>query len=116
MALALILGARVGMPEPDLRAFVFTTLALMNVGLIVINRSFRSSLYEAPNPAIWGSVTAALSIVAVAIYWSTAQSLFHFGPLHLDDLSVCLAAGANLIGLPGVAKRFGSGPEPLAGN
>lgn len=110
VALALVLGARAGMPEPDLRAFVFTILVLMNVGLIVVNRSFRSSLYEAlfrPNPALWGLVTAVLAIMAVAVYWSAAQSLFHFGPLHLNDLSICLAAGAGLIALLEMGKHLG---------
>jgi Ca2+-transporting ATPase len=101
VALALVLGANAGMPEDDLRAFVFTTLVLMNVGLIVVNRSFDSSLREAlfrPNLALWGLVAAVLVVMALAIYWDATQSLFHFGPLHLDDLSICLGAGALLIG------------------
>jgi Ca2+-transporting ATPase len=110
VALALVLGARAGMPETDLRAFVFITLVLMNVGLIVVNRSFRSSLYEAlfrPNRALWGLIAGVLAVMALAIYWDKARSLFHFGPLHLDDLSVCLAAGALLIGLLEIGKRIG---------
>lgn len=48
------------MPENELRAFVFTVLVLMNVGLIAVNRSFRSSLKEAlsgpipPFSGLWG--------------------------------------------------------------
>lgn len=109
VALALFLGARAGMPEEDLRAFVFTTLVFMNVGLIVVNRSFRSSLYEAlfrPNAALWGLVAAILAAMTLALYWDKTQSLFRFGPLHLDDLSICLAAGAALIGLLEIGKQI----------
>ena len=102
VALALFLGARLGMPENDLRAFVFTTLVLMNIALIIVNRSFRSSLSDAllrPNVTLWGLVVSVLVVLAAALYWPPAQGLFHFGPLHWGDLSVCLVAGAVLIGL-----------------
>jgi len=109
VTLALIIGARLGMPENDLRAFVFTTLVLMNIGLIVVNRSFRSSLAEAllrPNPTLWVLVGAVLIVIGAALYWRPAQALFHFGPLHWDDLSVCLIAGVLLIGLLEIGKRL----------
>ncbi|MDE2227569.1 MAG: cation-translocating P-type ATPase [Alphaproteobacteria bacterium] len=114
VGLALFLGARVGMAEADLRAFVFTTLVLMNIGLILVNRSFKSSLADAflrPNRALWALVSAVLLVLAVALYWTPAQNLFHFGPLHLDDLSVCLAAGAALIGFLEIGKRLRRGPD-----
>src|SRR6185312_15347799 len=47
VTLALFLGRRFGMPQDDLRAFVFTVLVLMNIGLIVVNRSFGSSISDA---------------------------------------------------------------------
>jgi len=109
VALALFLGAGLGMPENDLRAFVFTTLVLMNLGLIIVNRSFRSSLSEAllrPNRTLWVLVAVVLLVLTTALYWHPAQALFHFGPLHLDDLSICLAGGAVLIGLLEFGKRF----------
>ena len=92
----LVSAARMGMPEPDLRALVFTSLVLINMGLILVNRSFKSSLVRAflrPNRSLWillGSVTAFL---AIAVFWRPAQLLFHFGQLHWDDLAVCMVAG-----------------------
>ena len=38
-----------------------------------------------------GGVSALLGI---AIFWHPAQSLFHFGQLHWNDLGACAAVGA----------------------
>jgi Ca2+-transporting ATPase len=108
VTLALFLGARSAMPEVDLRSFVFVTLVLMNIGLILVNRSFTSSLADAllrPNRALWILVSAVLAVLAVALYWRPTQALFQFGPLHLDDLAVCTAAGAAFVAMLELAKR-----------
>jgi Ca2+-transporting ATPase len=97
LAGVLISAAHLGMPEADLRALVFVSLVLMNMGLILVNRSFSSSLVRAflrPNRSLrllLGGVTAML---AVAVFWPPAMALFHFGQLHWDDLAVCAAVGA----------------------
>ncbi|MBU6445215.1 MAG: cation-translocating P-type ATPase [Alphaproteobacteria bacterium] len=114
VGLALFLGARVGMPETDLRAFVFTALVLMNIGLILVNRSFHASLRDVlmrPNPALWILAGGVLGVLAIAVYWPPAQELFHFGPLHLDDLSICVIAGLGFIAALELSKRFGLGRE-----
>ncbi len=91
-----ISAARMGVPELDLRALVFTSLVLMNIGLILVNRSFNASLVQAflrPNRSLrilLGGVTA---LLATAVFWPPARSLFHFGRLHWDDLAVCAVAG-----------------------
>ncbi len=108
VALALFLGARFGMAENELRALVFTVLVLMNIGLILVNRSFHASLKEAllrPNRTLWILVGAVLSVLVLALYWPPAQKLFHFGPLHWDDLFLCLGAGAGLVALLELGKR-----------
>ena len=109
VAASLFIGAYHGMPEGDLRALVFTTLVLMNIGLIVVNRSFRSSLADAflrPNPTLWILVCVVAMVLVAAVYWHPAQTLFHFGPLHGDDVAICLSAGAALIALLEIAKKF----------
>ena len=109
VALALFLGTRFGLPENELRAFVFAVLVLMNIGLIVVNRSFRSSLKDAllrPNRTLWALIAAVLLVLGTGLYWAPAQALLHFGPLHPDDLTVCILAGAVLIGVLELAKRF----------
>jgi Ca2+-transporting ATPase len=106
----LISASRMGMAEADLRALVFTSLVLINMGLILVNRSFESSLVRAllqPNRALWILLGGVLSLLGVAVYWPPAQSLFHFGKLHWDDLAVCLAVGTvSLIGLEALKSRL----------
>jgi P-type Ca2+ transporter type 2C len=89
-------AAHLGMPESDLRALIFTSLVLMNMGLILINRSFKASLIRAflsPNRSLWILCGSVITLLATAVLWPPAQSLFHFGRLHWDDLSVCAGAG-----------------------
>lgn len=92
----ILIGAmRMGLPEQDLHALVFTSLVLINISLILVNRSFRSSLIRAflrPNRSLWILLSSVMVLLAIAIYWQPAQSLFHFGQLHWDDLAVCAAA------------------------
>jgi Ca2+-transporting ATPase len=86
------------MPEADLRAFVFVTLVLTNIGLILVNRSFSSSLMDAllrPNRALWILVLAVLIVLVTALYWPPAQTLFRFAPLRFSDLAICLALGVT---------------------
>ncbi len=105
-----ISAAGLGMPPPELRALVFTSLVLTNMGLILVNRSFSSSVLGAflrPNRSLWillGSVTL---VLAMAVYWPPARDLFGFGRLHWDDLAVCAVAGAaGLLVLEGIKSRW----------
>ncbi len=110
LAGVLFSASRLGMVEADLRALVFTSLVLINMGLILVNRSFESSLVRAllqPNRALWILLGGVLSLLGVAVYWPPAQSLFHFGILHWNDLAVCLAVGAvSLVGLEALKSRM----------
>ena len=92
-----ISAARMHMPDPDLRALTFTSLVLTNIGLILVNRSFTSSLMGAflrPNRSLWILLGCVIGLLAVAIYWPPARNLFGFGRLHWHDLAVCALAGA----------------------
>ena len=108
---ALLIGAsRVGMPDDDVRALVFTFLVLMNMGLILVNRSFDASLMDAvlrPNRSLWILLGGVSLLLALAVFWKPAQNLFHFGQLHWDDLGICaIAGGASLIGLEAIKSRW----------
>lgn len=110
LAGTLIIASRMGMAEADLRALVFSSLVLINMGLILVNRSFESSVARAllrPNRALWILLGGGLSLLTVAVYWPPAQSLFHFGKMHWNDLAVCLAVGAvSVAGLEVLKSRL----------
>ncbi len=85
--------ASVGMQEDKLRALIFTSLVLMNISLILINRSFKSSLIEAflkPNKSLWILVGSVITLLAIALSWQPARSLLHFGELQFSDIAICL--------------------------
>jgi Ca2+-transporting ATPase len=95
-----LIGLNRGMPEPELRALAFTALVMTNVGLILVNRSFSSSLWRAisrRNPTLWAVLAVVLPLLLAAVSWGPAEALFRFGPLHLDDLAICLGAALVLL-------------------
>jgi Ca2+-transporting ATPase len=98
-----IVGLRRGMPADEVRALAFFSLILSIVSLILINRSFSTSLVAAfrrPNPALASILLGVTAILALTLLWPTASALFNFGPLHADDLAVTLTAGiVVLVGL-----------------
>ena len=101
-ALVLVFLAGVGrnMPENELRALMFTSLVLTNVSLILVNRSFSSSLVNAlrrPNFFLWLLLTPVAGLLAVALMWPPAMQLFRFGPFHVDDLAVSAAAALGVL-------------------
>ncbi len=110
LATVLISASRLHMPDADLRALVFTSLVMINMGLILINRSFSASLIRAflkPNRSLWILLTGVSVMLTIAVFWPPAQKLFHFGQLHLNDLLVCLVAGLlSLLLLEGVKARW----------
>ena len=110
LAGVLMSAARMGMPEADLRALVFTSLVLINMGLILVNRSFSASLVRAfllPNKTLWILLSSVLILLAASLFWPPASTLFRFGKLHWDDLAVCIAVGfVSLLILEAVKSRW----------
>ncbi|MBI3703673.1 MAG: cation-translocating P-type ATPase [Rhizobiales bacterium] len=89
-----------GMPEDEVRALTFFSLVLSIVSLILVNRSFSTSLVAAfrrPNPTLaWIILTIAM-ILGLSLLWPATSALFRFGPLHADDLALTLAAGGVVL-------------------
>ena len=96
IAAIFVVALRSGIPPDEARALAFIALVVCVVALVLVNRSFSASFMSAffrPNPALlWIFLSIAL-VLAVALLWPPASSLFRFGPLHLDDLMVTLGAG-----------------------
>jgi Ca2+-transporting ATPase len=78
------------------RALTFFSLVLSIVSLILVNRSFSTSLVAAfrrPNPALMWILLGVATILGLSLVWPAASALFRFGPLHADDLALTVAAG-----------------------
>jgi Ca2+-transporting ATPase len=96
-------------PETDARALSFAALVATNLDLVLVNRSLGASIFAAftrPNAALWwvGAVTAA--ILAGVILFPRGRELYHFGPLHGDDILVALASGLIALLLLELAKKL----------
>jgi len=95
-----VIALQRGMPEDEVRALTFFSLVLTIVSLILVNRSFSTSLVTAfrrPNRALAWIVLTITVILGLSLLWPTARALFRFGPLHGDDLALTLAAGAIVL-------------------
>jgi Ca2+-transporting ATPase len=86
-----------GVPEAQVRALTFASLVAGNFGLILVTRSFRSSVVAAlmrPNVALWLIFGITVSLLGITLAIEPVRELFRFGPLHGDDLMLVLAGGA----------------------
>jgi P-type Ca2+ transporter type 2C len=90
------IGMYRGMPQDEVRALVFFALVISIVGLILANRSFSTSLITAfrrPNPTLAWILLAVALMLSATLLWPIASALFRFGPLHIDDIGLTIAAG-----------------------
>jgi len=110
VVLALGLGMWGRLDEPALRALVFATLVLANIGLILVNRGFGTTLSDAfarPNLSLWLLAGTAVSVLAATLFWAPARNLFAFGTLNGWALATSLGAGiALMVLLEAVKARF----------
>ena len=96
VAVIYLTALRHGVPEAEVRALTFFSLVLVIVSLIFVNRSFSASLIAAlrrPNAALVWVMLVVPVMLGVTLLFPPASALFRFGPLHLDDLALTLAAG-----------------------
>jgi Ca2+-transporting ATPase len=85
-----------GQGELDARALSFTTLMIANLGLILTNRSWSSTILQTmrlPNVALWWVMGGALFCLGIVLYIPFLRTLFLFDLLHPLDLVICLTAG-----------------------
>jgi Ca2+-transporting ATPase len=107
LAIVYSLGIRQGMPEGDVRALVFVSLILINLGLILVNRSFDNVLIRVRqrNHALWLVTSIVLGLLGFALFSSVGRTLFHFGRLHVDELSEIVAIVISVITILNLFKR-----------
>ena len=106
-----------GDAEGRTRALTFSTLLLLNLGLILTHRSTGLTIAKslrAPNPAIWWVVGGALSVLGLCLALSPMRELLRFGSLSAVDIA--MAAGAGFGGFAGfeLLKRAGRKPDAFA--
>jgi Ca2+-transporting ATPase len=78
------------------RALTFATLVAAFIVIILVNRSWTRSIVatlRVPNTALRWVVGGTAILLAVVLFVPFARRLFHFAPLHLNDLVLSLAAG-----------------------
>jgi P-type Ca2+ transporter type 2C len=87
----------IGHPQDDSRrAFVFSTLVIANLCLILTNRSWSRtilSMFKERNPALWWVVGGALSVLVLVLNVPVLSNQFHFKSLSIEDSLLCVAAG-----------------------
>jgi Ca2+-transporting ATPase len=89
-----------GMPDDEVRALAFFSLVLAILSLVFVNRSFSSSLVAAfrrPNAALAWVLVGVTAILTLSLVWAPLAGLLRFGPLHADDLTVTVGAGAAVL-------------------
>jgi Ca2+-transporting ATPase len=97
------------MPVNEIRSLVFASLLVINIALILVNRSFSPSLlqaFERKNPFLgWGTLFILL-FFGLLLYWPAAKKLFDFGPLHLHDVGYATSTGILILIVLEAAKFF----------
>ena len=102
-----ILALRRGMPADEVRALTFVALVFCVASLVLVNRSFSSSLVVAirrPNPALAWIFGAVAVVLALGLLQPSVRSLFSFGPLHGDNIGLVLVAAATVLIVLELAK------------
>jgi Ca2+-transporting ATPase len=108
VAALFVTALRRGLPEPDARALTFATLVATNLGLVLVNRSLGRGLGAAlwrGNTALWLASGSTAAVLAALVALPRARELFHFGPLHADDVAVVFATGVLVLIALNLLKR-----------
>lgn len=95
-----IFALRNGMPADEVRALTFVALVLGIFSLILVNRSFSSSLKLAvvrPNLALLSILLGVFTILGLCLSVPALRELFRFGELHLDDLALTLGSALLIL-------------------
>jgi P-type Ca2+ transporter type 2C len=105
-----VVALRQGLPAEDVRALTFAALVAANLGLVLINRSEGTSLWASfgrSNAALWWVTSTTAAVLTGIIAFAPARALFHFGPLHADDIALAVASGGAVFALLVLVKWLG---------
>jgi Ca2+-transporting ATPase len=85
-----------GASDEIARTLTFSTLVIGNLGLILVNRSWRQSVLRTANkynPALWWVIVVALAFLLLALSLPILREVFHFTPIEPLQFLYCVAAG-----------------------
>jgi hypothetical protein len=103
------IALRNGLPDGDVCALTFVFLVLVDLGLVLVNRSFGTSLRyligQRNSALIWVSTVIVL-MLALILVLPFGRELFRFGSLHDDDLRLVAAVVASVVTMLEGLKRF----------
>ena len=103
------LALRNGLPDDDVRALTFVSLVLVDLALVLVNRSFGASLRDLVgqrNRTLMWISAATVALLALILALPLGRELFRFGPLHVDDLLAVAAVVAGVVVVLEWLKRF----------
>lgn len=94
----LVLGYALGQGETEdaARALTFATLVIGNLGLMLVNRSWRNSILnilDIRNPAFWWVAGGAGGFLLLTLSLPALRSVFHFAAISPQQFLLCLIAG-----------------------
>jgi len=96
-------------PPDEVRSLTFFSLVLSIISLILVNRSFSTSLitaFQRPNPMLGWIFAAVGAILTLSLLTPAIRRLFRFGPLHSNDLTFAFGAALALLALLELTKIF----------
>ena len=99
LAALFVLATGRGMPEGEVRALTFFALVAAILALILVNRSFSTSVMHAlrgNNPALGYVFGAVAAISALILRVPAVQRILHFEHLRASDLATAIAVGGAL--------------------
>lgn len=78
------------------RTLSFTTLVIGNLNLILVNRSWRHSIFHAfstHNPALWWVIGGAFTFLSLTLTVPLLREIFHFSTITIQQFILCTLAG-----------------------
>jgi Ca2+-transporting ATPase len=85
-----------GQGELEARTMAFTTLIIANLGLMMTNRSWTSTIgkiLRAPNAALWWVTGGAVVFLGLVLNIAILRDIFRFSAIHPVDVAICVSAG-----------------------
>lgn len=105
-----VIAQQNGMDEKEIRSLIFISLIIINLSLILINRSFSASIlkiFKHKNPILgWGTIGMTV-LFAIIFFTPFSKELFNLGDIHFHDVIFALLAGIiSMVLLEGMKPFF----------